>query len=307
MRKPRSSFEDRERARRERRLERRCRRNPPAKECLLLNSVITRDFDEETTTQPPPDDVNTVLFNGLTPKTEIQSRTPRTKAETSTLTTTMMPNMTSIVPEPIAVTPAGGEQAVDGWILLVGILAGTTLLVTLVWNSMKLWCRKIEREAMQRPPAITYITGDHALASNPDGNRLAEVPVDQIHEFNIELNACQLTNTNEIALTNSQLNRLVIAGATNSTFNLSSTALVSPPAPPTPALTQTTEVAAPSGGDRSPPPPYESAREHPLANAENVTQEEEDDEEAPNRPVESYRRRASRIEETSESDEPSSI
>jgi len=41
---------------------------------------------------------------------------------------------------------------------------------------------------MQRPPTITYITGDEALASRPEGNRLAEVPVDRIHEFNIELN-----------------------------------------------------------------------------------------------------------------------
>ena len=42
---------------------------------------------------------------------------------------------------------------------------------------------------MQRPPAITYITQDQALASRPDeGNRLAEVPVERIHEYNIELN-----------------------------------------------------------------------------------------------------------------------
>lgn len=140
-----------------------------------------------------------VVFNGLAPVTEVQTKRPRTKTEStspqSTSTpflelSTFEPNATSIIPEQIVVsnTPFGEQQKVDGWILLVGILAGTTILVTLIWNSVKLWCRKIERQSMQRPPTITYITGDEALANRPEGNRLAEVPVERIHEFNIELN-----------------------------------------------------------------------------------------------------------------------
>ena len=82
--------------------------------------------------------------------------------------------------------------------------------------------------------------------------------------------------SNEIPLTNSQLNRLVIAGATNSNFNLASPPnpnSVNPPAagalitgsnhpvdatavtvnpPPTPALTETTEIVQNSDE----PPPY---------------------------------------------------
>lgn len=135
-----------------------------------------------------------LVFNGFTPATEVRTKS-RTSPTTLPSTLSTIQNSTSLIPEQIAISPGpgAGQSTVDGWILLVGILAGTTLLVTLVWNSMKLWCRKIERESMQRPPAITYITQDQALASRPDeGNRLAEVPVERIHEFNIELNVSKL-------------------------------------------------------------------------------------------------------------------
>ena len=61
-------------------------------------------------------------------------------------------------------------------------------MVTVAWNSIKLWCHNLERKSMTRPPTITYLTEDKALASRPDnGNRLAEVPVDRLHEFHLEL------------------------------------------------------------------------------------------------------------------------
>ena len=70
---------------------------------------------------------------------------------------------------------------------MVGILGGTIVLVTLVWNSMKLWCRKCERDACRQPPTITYLTPDQALSnSNNDSNRLAEVPVMAINTFHLE-------------------------------------------------------------------------------------------------------------------------
>ena len=72
--------------------------------------------------------------------------------------------------------------------LLVGIVAGTVIMVSLVWNSMKLWCRKCERDALTQPPTITYLTQDQALTNtNTGGNRLAEVPVATLNTFQIEI------------------------------------------------------------------------------------------------------------------------
>ena len=130
------------------------------------------------------------VFNPFTPYTEVQNRrteplttTPSTLAVTINGTFTMTPNQIANTAGPDVLFPVQGD--VNGWILLVGILGGTIVLVTLVWNSMKLWCRKCEREACRQPPTITYLTPDQAL-SNDDTNRLAEVPVMAINTFHLE-------------------------------------------------------------------------------------------------------------------------
>ena len=147
--------------------------------------------------------------------TEIQTIT-KTTAVTTTLFSSTNPNPT---PNQIANTPASNNDGptLNGWILLVGIMAGTVVIVTLVWNSLKLWCRKCERDSMRRPPTITYLTQDQALTSTQGQgqNRLAEVPVESVHTFQIETQAlCGQNRTgnpeNEIFLTNIELNRMIL-------------------------------------------------------------------------------------------------
>ena len=63
--------------------------------------------------------------------------------------------------------------------------------VTLIWNTVKLWCRKNEREAMRRPGVIAYLTEDEAITA-PGHGRLAEVPLERLHELSIALSVIQL-------------------------------------------------------------------------------------------------------------------
>ena len=125
-----------------------------------------------------------LVFNGFTPVTEIQgatATTPTTKNESFDLT----PNQIANTRPPDTISEVGG---LNGWMLLVGIVAGTVIMVSLVWNSMKLWCRKCERDALTQPPTITYLTQDQALTNtNTGGNRLAEVPVATLNTFQIEI------------------------------------------------------------------------------------------------------------------------
>jgi len=183
------------------------------------NIVITReDQDEdETFREQNYQNVSTKVFNPFTPYTEVQNRrteplttTPSTLAVTLNGTFTLTPNQIANTAGPDVIFPVQGD--VNGWILLVGILGGTIVLVTLVWNSMKLWCRKCERDACRQPPTITYLTPDQAL-SNDDTNRLAEVPVMAINTFHLETGASCLQSANgtETLLTNAELNRLMIA------------------------------------------------------------------------------------------------
>jgi hypothetical protein len=65
------------------------------------------------------------------------------------------------------------------------------VLVTLIWNTVKLWCRKNEREAMRRPGVIAYLTEDEAITA-PGHGRLAEVPLERLHELSIALSVIQL-------------------------------------------------------------------------------------------------------------------
>ena len=97
----------------------------------------------------------------------------------------MTPNQIANTRPPDTISEVGG---LNGWMLLVGIVAGTVIMVSLVWNSMKLWCRKCERDALTQPPTITYLTQDQALTNtNAGGNRLAEVPVSTLSTFQIEI------------------------------------------------------------------------------------------------------------------------
>jgi len=63
--------------------------------------------------------------------------------------------------------------------------------VTLIWNTVKLWCRKNEREAMRRPGVIAYLTEDEAITA-PGHGRLAEVPLERLHELSIALSVIKL-------------------------------------------------------------------------------------------------------------------
>lgn len=183
------------------------------------NIVISREDPDESYRDQNYQNVSTKVFNPFTPVTEIQNR------RTDPITTTQQPAVTlngtfTLTPNQIANTAGPeilfpGDANVNGWILLVGILGGTIVLVTLVWNSMKLWCRKCERDACRQPPTITYLTPDQALSnSNNDSNRLAEVPVMAINTFHLETGANCLQSGNsgtETLLTNAELNRLMIA------------------------------------------------------------------------------------------------
>jgi hypothetical protein len=174
--------------------------------------VITRDLPvDQDYIDENYKNISTKVFNGFVPVTEIQTITKTTSA-----TTTLVSNF-DLTPNQIANTPSPDNDGtpLNGWILLVGILAGTVVVVTLVWNSLKLWCRKCERDSMRRPPTITYLTQDQALTTTGQGqNRLAEVPVESVHTFQIETQALcgQSRNPeNETFLTNMELNRMVIA------------------------------------------------------------------------------------------------
>jgi len=185
------------------------------------NIVISRDDPDESYRDQNYQNVSTKVFNPFTPVTEIQNRrtdpavtTTQQPAVTLNGTFTLTPNQIANTAGPEILFP-GGSANVNGWILLVGILGGTIVLVTLVWNSMKLWCRKCERDACRQPPTITYLTPDQALSnSNNDTNRLAEVPVMAINTFHLETGANCLqsgSNGTETLLTNAELNRLMIA------------------------------------------------------------------------------------------------
>ena len=75
-----------------------------------------------------------------------------------------------------------GHQCVHRWWHSVIIIFS----VTLIWNTVKLWCRKNEREAMRRPGVIAYLTEDEAITA-PGHGRLAEVPLERLHELSIAL------------------------------------------------------------------------------------------------------------------------
>ena len=70
------------------------------------------------------------VFNGIIPVTEIGTYTkpPRQTLSTSTtsIPTTMITNLTLASPAEIATNPR--PVAMDGWMLLVGILAGTIIM-----------------------------------------------------------------------------------------------------------------------------------------------------------------------------------
>lgn len=262
-----------------RRKARRCARNPRLPECNSPkeepNDVITRDFDLETSTSAPDADLVTEVFNGIIPVTEIGTYTkpPRRTLSTSTtpISTTMITNLTLASPAEIATNPR--PVAMDGWMLLVGILAGTIIMVTLIWNTVKLWCRKNEREAMRRPGVIAYLTEDEAITA-PGHGRLAEVPLERLHELSIALSPGNLAQASpgEIMLTNSQLNRLIVAGESQSNYQIQTGTPVrpgtpleapgntdrvspEPSAPFSPTLTTTSNLP--------PPPAYSEVNPHP--------------------------------------------
>ena len=87
---------------------------------------------------------------------------------------------------------AMSQNSIDGWMLLVGIFGGTTVLVTILWKLAKNWYQHIEREAIHPPPIITYITDSQILSNQPTGNRLAEIPVSRIFDLSIERNVSTL-------------------------------------------------------------------------------------------------------------------
>lgn len=267
-----------------RRKARRCARNPRLPECNSpekeRNDVITRDFDLETSTSIPDADLVTEVFNGIIPVTEIGSYTkpPRRTLSTSTspLPTTMITNLTLASPAEIATNPR--PVAMDGWMLLVGILAGTIILVTLIWNTVKLWCRKNEREAMRRPGVIAYLTEDEAITA-PGHGRLAEVPLERLHELSIALSPGNIAQASpgEMMLTNSQLNRLIVAGESQSNYQIQAGTPVrpgtpldtagntdrvspEPSAPLSPTFTTTSNLP--------PPPAYSEINPHPHDNPE---------------------------------------
>jgi len=270
-----------------RRKARRCARNPRLQECNSQeeeeNDVITRDFDLETSTSPPDANLVTEVFNGIIPVTEIGSYTkpPRRtlSSSTSSIPTTMITNLTLASPAEIATNPR--PVAMDGWMLLVGILAGTIIMVTLIWNTVKLWCRKNEREAMRRPGVIAYLTEDEAITA-PGHGRLAEVPLERLHELSIALSPGNIAQASpgEIMLTNSQLNRLIVAGESTSNYQIqtgtpvrpgtpletagNTADLVSPEpsAPLSPTLTTTSNLP--------PPPAYSAINPHPPQDPENT-------------------------------------
>ena len=70
------------------------------------------------------------------------------------------------------------NDKMDGWIILCGILGGSTLFISFIWNVAKLWFKNAERESSKNPPTITYLTENKILSNKPEGNRLAEVPLE---------------------------------------------------------------------------------------------------------------------------------
>ena len=71
------------------------------------------------------------VFNGIIPVTEIgtYTKTPRRTLSTSTtIPTTMITNLTLASPAEIAVPSNPQPRAMDGWMVLVGIIAGTIIL-----------------------------------------------------------------------------------------------------------------------------------------------------------------------------------
>ncbi|CAG5109638.1 Oidioi.mRNA.OKI2018_I69.chr2.g4153.t2.cds [Oikopleura dioica] len=260
-----------ETARERRRKARRCARNPRLPECQIQkeeNDVITRDFDIETTSAPADPNLVTEVFNGIIPVTEIGTYTKpprRTLSTSTTIPTTMITNLTLASPAEIVVPANPQPRAMDGWMVLVGIIAGTIILVTLVWNTVKLWCRKIERDSMRRPGVIAYLTEDEAITTQGHG-RLAEPG-----------NVAQAA-PGEIMLTNSQLNRLIVAGESQSNYQMRTGTPVrpntpegrngdgnlgtyprespQPTAPLSPTFTTTSNLPA--------PPPYSEINPHPT-------------------------------------------
>lgn len=235
------------------------------------NIIISRDDESDVYRDQNYVNVSTKVFNPFTPATEVQNR--HTVPVTTTTEAPVTLNGTfTLTPNQIANTAGPGDALfpdanVNGWMLLVGILGGTIVLVTLVWNSMKLWCRKCEREACRQPPTITYLTPDQALSnSSSDSNRLAEVPVMAINTFHLETGASclQRGDGTETLLTNAELNRLMIASQNQAAGHGGDPVLIQASAYQSPTLTQATTVAP-----ESEPPSYSQVISDTARAAEN--------------------------------------